>query len=290
MRIFLTSATGYIGAAVAERLRAHGHSIAALGRSARSVERLRSNHIQPVPGDLARAETWLEEASRSDVIVHTAFEYSANGAENLDLDLRATRTLLRAARLVYTSNAYLPGIDAESLFGTPQLDGRSRRCEVERAVLAGDGSAANAVLRLGMVYGGHGGGTIASLFAAARRSGQLPYPLAAADNRWSLIHLTDLAGLYAQLVETPARGVFHAVDGHPLTVRRTLECAGRVCGARVSVQSDDAVARVQDAHTVDVMKLDVALGSARAHELGWSPRYRSFEDGAAPAYAEWCAQ
>lgn len=290
MRVFLTSATGYVGAAVADRLHARGHSVAALGRSVRSVERLRSNHVQPVPGDLARSETWLDEASRADVIVHTAFEYSADGAENLDLDLRATRTLLRAARLVYTSNAYLPGIDAERLVETSRLDGRSQRFEVERAVLAAHGSASNAVLRLGMVYGGHGGGTIASLFAAARRSGQLPYPVAAADNRWSLIHLDDLARLYAHLVETPACGVFHAVDGHPLTVRRTLECAGRVCGARVSIQSEAAVARVQDAHTVEVMKVNVALGSARAHELGWSPRYRDFEDGAAPAYAEWCAQ
>lgn len=290
MRVFLTSATGYVGAAVADRLRARGHLVAALGRNDRSVERLRRNGIQPVPGDLARAEAWLHEASRADVIVHTAFEYSANGAENLDLDLRATGALLHVARLIYTSNGYLPGIDAERLVETPQVDGRRRRFAVERTVLEGGGSASNAVIRLGMVYGGHGGGTIASLFAAARRSGQLPYPRAAPDNRWSLIHLEDLAELYARLVETPACGVFHAVDGHPLTVRRTLECAGRICGVDVSMQSEDAVASVHDAHTVDVMKLNVALGSARAHELGWSPRYRNFEDGAAPAYAEWCAQ
>jgi nucleoside-diphosphate-sugar epimerase len=141
-----------------------------------------------------------------------------------------------------------------------------------------------------MVYGGHGGGTIASLFAAARRSGRLPYPRDAADNRWSLIHLDDLAGLYARLVATQASGVFDAVDGQPLSVRRTLECAAAACGTSASMEDEAMVASIHEQHTLDVMKRDVALSSMRAREVDWSPRYRTFEEGAAPAYAEWCAQ
>jgi hypothetical protein len=38
------------------------------------------------------------------------------------------------------------------------------------------------------------------------------------------------------------------------------------------------------------MNLDVALSATRAQAIGWSPRYRSFDEGVAPAYAEWCAQ
>lgn len=270
MRIFITSATGYVGAGVAARLRARGHSIAALARTTGSEERVRAAGIRVVSGDLARAESYRDEAERADVIVHTAFEYSADGAENLDLDTHATQMLLRGRRLIYTSNAYRP------------------RLETERMVLAEEST--NAVVRLGMVYGGFGGGTISSLFDAARRSQQLPYPRAAADNRWSLIHLDDLAELYARLVETTASGVFDAVDGCPLTVRRTLEEVGVVCGVAASMQNEALVASVHEQHTVEVMKRDVALGCTRARETGWSPRYRSFEEGATPAYAEWCTR
>jgi nucleoside-diphosphate-sugar epimerase len=272
MQVFLTSATGYVGAAVAARLRARGHVVAALARSTSSEERLRAAGIRAVPGNLARAETYRDQAANADVVVHTAFEYSQDGAENLDLDVQAASTLLCARRLIYTSNGYHA----------------SSRREAERRVLAGESS--NAVLRLGMVYGGHGGGTIASLFAAAQRSRRLPYARRCANNRWSLIHLDDLAALYARLVETPASGVFQAVDGRPLSVRRTLEHAATVSGVPASMEEEPIVANSHDPHTVDVMTRDIALDCDRARELDWSPRYRSFEEGAAPAYAEWCAR
>ena len=270
MQIFITSATGYVGAAVASCLRAHGHSITALARTSTSEQRLRTAGIQVVRGDLARADSYADAATNADAIVHTAFEYAADGAENLELDLQAARALSRGRRLIYTSNGYRP------------------RFETERTVLTS--GPANSVLRLGMVYGGSGGGTIVSLFASAHRSRQLPYLRDAAENRWSLIHLDDLAELYARVVATPASGVFDAVDGHPLTVRRTFERVGAVCGVPASMQSEFAVNSVLDPHTIEVMHRDVALHSTHAQEIGWSPRYRTFDEGAAPAYAQWRAQ
>jgi nucleoside-diphosphate-sugar epimerase len=270
MQIFITSATGYVGAAVAARLRAHGHSVMALARTSNSEQRLRTAGVRVVAGNLARAETYRDAAAAADVIVHTAFEYSPDGAENLELDLQSTRALLRGRRLIYTSNGYRP------------------RFETERAVL--DAGSANGVLRLGMVYGGRGGGTITSLFDSARRSGQLPYLRELAENHWSLIHLDDLAELYVRVVSSAASGLFDAVDGQPLTVRHAFERTAATCGVPVSTQSESVVSSILDPHTIQVMTLDVALRSTRAQEIGWSPRYRSFDEGAAPAYAEWCEQ
>jgi len=269
MHVFLTSAPGSVGAAVAKRLQARGHTVAALARSSNSEERLRGAGVRPVPGNLARAETYRDQAESADAVVHTAFEYSADGAENLDLDMQATRTLLCTRRLIYTSNAYRPRIDVEQMLVS---------------------SPSAATIRVGMVYGGCGGGTIASLFAAARRSGHLPYLHAAANNRWSLIYLDDLAALYARLAETHASGVFNGVDGQSFSVQRTLERAASVCGVSASAADETIARNVHEQHTVDVMKLDVALDSSDTSALDWSPLYRSFEEGAAAAYAEWCAQ
>ena len=169
-------------------------------------------------------------------------------------------------------------------------DDLSAICCVAAQFLAAGPCRSNAVLRLGMVYGRRGGGTIASLFAAAQRSGRLPYLRDAADNRWTLIHVDDLAELYVRLVEMPAAGVFHAVDGQPCSVRHTIERAAAVCGVSASMEDEAVVASVHEQHTVDVMKRDVALTSTCARALDWSPRYRNFEEGAAAAYDEWCAQ
>jgi nucleoside-diphosphate-sugar epimerase len=269
MRVFLTSATGYVGAAVAAHLQARGHAIAALARSSRSEERLRARGFRPVPGNLAAIANYRDEVETADAIVHTAFEYAEDGTENLDLDLQATRTLLRGRRLIYTSNAYRPRLAAERMLP--------------------DAPSA-AAIRVGMVYGGYGGGTIASLFAVARRSGRLPYLSEASGNRWSLIHLDDLAALYARLVETRVNGVFNGVDGQPLSARRTIERAAVVCDVPASMVDETTALSVHEPHTIEVMKRDVALDCNDTRELDWSPLYRSFEEGAAAAYFEWCAQ
>ena len=290
MQVFLTSATGYVGAAVAAALRARGHAVAALARSASSEARLRSTGIRPVPGELARPETYFELAASSDAIVHTAFEYAPDGTENLELDMQAARALSRAQRLIYTSNAYLPGIESERLPDTTmRMTDRRLRFETERTVLAAN-RGTNAVIRLGMVYGGHGGGTISSLFAAAQRSGRLICPAEASDNRWSLIDLHDMASLYVALVETSASGVFHAVDGRPLTVQRVLECVGRACGVPIALQNEAGTRDVLDPHAIDVMKRDVALDSPRARALRWSPRHPDFAAGVTDAYGQWSTQ
>ena len=95
---------------------ARGHSITALARNASSEQRLRTAGVQVVPGDLARSETYRDATASADVIVHTAFEYSADGAENIELDTaRDARRCCVDDRLIYTSNGYRPRLEAERM-------------------------------------------------------------------------------------------------------------------------------------------------------------------------------
>src|SRR6266702_2157757 len=77
MQVFVTGATGYIGFAVAAALRRAGHRVWGLARSEAKARRLTQHEIDPVIGDLADPNTYLEVASDCAVLVHTAFDFTS---------------------------------------------------------------------------------------------------------------------------------------------------------------------------------------------------------------------
>lgn len=80
MRIFVTGATGFIGFAVASSLARAGHKVYGLARSAEKAQRLPAAEVLPVMGEMSQPDTYLEAASRCQVLIHCAAEYSAHGA------------------------------------------------------------------------------------------------------------------------------------------------------------------------------------------------------------------
>src|SRR6267378_6473603 len=113
MQVFVTGATGYIGFTVAVALRRAGYRVSGLARSESKARRLMQHEIEPVIGDLADPKTYLEAASECALLVHTAFDYSANGVAK---DKTAIDTLLEAGRrgagpktFIFTSGAWVYG-------------------------------------------------------------------------------------------------------------------------------------------------------------------------------------
>lgn len=291
MNIFLTNASGYVGSAVAEALRQRGHQVSSLARHQASIAKLCDRKVLPVPGELGRPESFLSAAMAADVVVHTAFEYFPDGSENADLDTTVTRALIEALgqhkrqRLIYTSNAYLPQVEHEALVAAAQItnkeeQARAWRLQVERLVVEADSPAlSTAVLRLGMVYGGQGGGTIDDLLQTARRSGALRFPESQGVHRWSLIARPDLAALYACLCEQWQPGVYHGVDGTPLTVAAVCQIVAAHAQIEAVAGPDDSPDLALSTHARHVMTRDRALQSTRSRTLGWQPRYASLETG-----------
>src|SRR5439155_9824551 len=113
MQVFVTGATGFIGFAVAAALRRAGYRVWGLARSESKTRRLVQHEIEPVIGDLADPKTYLDVASECALLVHTAFDYSANGVAK---DKTAVETLLEAGRrgakpktVIFTSGAWVYG-------------------------------------------------------------------------------------------------------------------------------------------------------------------------------------
>jgi uncharacterized protein YbjT (DUF2867 family) len=72
MKIFMIGASGYIGSVVAERLKADGHAITGLARSADAAVQLAASGIEPVRGAFGDGHVLGEQATKADGVVQIA--------------------------------------------------------------------------------------------------------------------------------------------------------------------------------------------------------------------------
>src|SRR3989441_9995946 len=93
MQVFVTGATGYVGSSVATAFRRPGHRVWGLTRTEAKARWLEQHEIEPIVGDLADPKTYADVAAECAVLVHAAFEYSANGVAK---DKQAIETLIEA--------------------------------------------------------------------------------------------------------------------------------------------------------------------------------------------------
>lgn len=295
MRVFITGAAGYVGGAVARAFAGAGHEVTGLVRSPERAARVQAWGVRPLVGDLREPGAWAAEAAAHDTLVHVAMQ---PGPDKLAVDREAVDTLLDAARrggaasLVYTSVMFVLGAtgdggadeDASTASAAPSAAGRP---EHERLVLdAGDERLATAVIRPGMVYGGRGG-AVGQAFATAARDGAATI-VGDGRNRWPLVHLDDVGALYLRVAEARARGIFHAVDGMPLTVEEVSRAASRAAGGGGAVTYLPVEsARAFLGPFADSLALDQVIHAPRSLALGWRPSRPSFVTWADEVYREW---
>jgi nucleoside-diphosphate-sugar epimerase len=295
MRIFLTGGTGYIGSAIAGALVRGGHSVTALTRSPEKERSLLQLGVSPVRGDLAEPATYERIAALHDTIVHAGFDWGPDGAE---IDLIALETLIGAARsgegrpLVYTSGTWVLGDTRGAVaYENSSVRAPARvvawRGEHEQLVLlSADEGITPSVVRPGLVYGGKGG-LVSHYFSSATEESAATF-VGDGRNHVSLIYREDLAQLYRLVVEKRGWGIFHGVDGVPLIVEEVARAASELMGAGGATRSiPPTQARARLGDLADALCLDQKVGTRRAAELGWKPRFPSFLEGVHAATAEW---
>jgi len=114
VKVFLTGGTGFIGGALAARLRERGDDVVALVRTPSKAPALHEMGCEVVEGDVARPGTWTDALAACDALIHAAALYEIGirpdrrGAM-FDANVRGTENVMRAAldarvpKIVYVS-------------------------------------------------------------------------------------------------------------------------------------------------------------------------------------------
>lgn len=286
MRVFLTGATGYIGSAVAEALQRRGHQLIGLARSVNSAAQLEGRGLQVQRGSLFDGPAITAASAYADGVIHTALLRDGAPAE---ADQSAVTAILSALAgsgkpFIYTSGVWVLGNT-----GTRVADERTSinpvplmawRTEVEWQVLDADcDSVRSIVLRPGGVYG-FGRGRPSMWFASAREHGVVRY-VGDGENRWPMVHVSDLAELYVRALENaPCGSLLHGVSGESVRVRDAALAASEGAGIPGRVESWPlAEAREALGPYADALALDQRVSAEHTRALlNWTPRQISFLD------------
>jgi farnesol dehydrogenase len=125
MKVFVTGATGFIGAPLCHALAAAGHTVNALVRNPSKAENIRHEQIRFIRGNILDPDCLAQEMASCDAVIHMAAlvkAWSRDPDEFYSVNVRGTLNVMNAAvqsgvkRVVITSTA---GVFGPSLDGKP---------------------------------------------------------------------------------------------------------------------------------------------------------------------------
>jgi nucleoside-diphosphate-sugar epimerase len=288
MRIFLTGANGFIGGAVASALIANGYGVRGLVRDKAKADAVAAHGIDAVIGSLDDAALLQVEARASDGVVNAANSGHRGAAEALIAGLAYS-----GKPFIHTSGS---SIVADKAMGEPSdrifhedtpiepEPERVARVAIDRLVLDAPGIR-SVVLCNTMIYGNAMGAPAQSvqipvLAQQARESGVARY-IGRGLNRWSNVHIADVASLYALAIAKAPGGSFMYVESG----EEALSEVARAIAARLGLSAAQSWPAEQAIAAWGREKATFSLGSnsrvrgkAATELLGWAPERRSIED------------
>src|SRR3984885_7915880 len=284
MRIFITGANGFIGGAVAAGLIAGGHRVRGLVRDRAKAETVRAHGIEPVIGSLDDSSLLQAEARDADGVVNAANSGHRGAVEALIAALSGS-----GKPLIHTSGT---SIIADRAMGEPSdrvfyeatpirpEPERAERVAIDRLVLDATGIC-SIVLCNSMIYGHALGAPAQSvqvpvLAQQARTSGVARY-IGRGLNRWSNVHIADVAALYVlAIARAPAKSFIYVESGEEALGEIVRAIAARLdLGAAQSWSAEEAIAFWGRNLAVFSLGSNSRVRGRAAVNLGWLPAHRS---------------
>ena len=285
MKIFLTGGSGYIGQVTIAELVRRGHTVEALARSEQSARTVADAGAVAVRGGLTDLAVLNHAAARAEAVIHLA---QADSADTERAAAAAMQDGIGAGTYVHTGGSWVYGDtdgvqDETAPWNPPNVVAWRKAVEDEVLARAAEG-ARPVIVQPGLLYGGDNRLIDHFFVTPGKLNGAIPY-IGDGANRWSLIHVDDVATLYVAALAAKPGSVYIGVGASHPTMKQVVEAAARgagLGGKTVSITLERA--RAQMGPIADAFALDQRLTSAKARrELGWAPAHNdplaTFERG-----------
>lgn len=279
MRIFITSASGWIGSAVTRELLAAGHEVVGLARSDASAAAVTALGAEVRRGDLTDLDSLRAAAEGADGIIHTAFIHDFSAHEDAAaVDFAAVSLfgdLLEGTdKPLVIASGVLGAVTVETDRPDPAT-AWSPRLTTEAMLLGfAERGIRSASVRLAPTVHGDGDhGFMSVLVGIDRDKGTAGY-IGDGTSTWPAVHVLDAAHLFRLAIEkAPAGSVVHAIDDEGVRMIDIAEVIGRHLGVpTASVAAEDAVEHF--GWLGRFLAIDSRASSTITRELvGWEPTH-----------------
>ncbi|MEU6343974.1 NAD-dependent epimerase/dehydratase family protein [Streptomyces sp. NPDC046977] len=276
MKVFVTGGSGYIGQATIKALVRRDVQVSALVRSEESAAVVNGLGAAAVRGTLTDTALLTGAARAADGVVHLG---QHAGPDTADVDRAAAEALQDGAGprpYVHTGGIWVYGdtdgvVDEDAPLDPPRLT--AWRLENEKRVLARAATGERPVVVMPGVVLGRSAGLVETFYAGAGRADGAVPCIGDGANHWSVVHVDDIAELYALALGAPAGSVYAGtIDVFP-TAAEISEAVSRATGRPGEVRRLSlAEAEERMGPIAQAFALDQRISGARARrELGWAP-------------------
>lgn len=288
MKILLTGASGFVGAAIARHLVVAGHELRLPLRRPQLAPNLGDRVLPVVIGDLTDPIDWAPLLEGIDGLVHTAGLAHGKDDESrlFAVNVAATDRLMRAAaragvkRIVHVSSIRaVVGRHAEFVVEEETephpIDAYGRSKLMAEAAVLGAGLN-GVILRSPLVYGAGVGANMRALARLARSP--LPLPFDGLTAKRSIVSDVNLASAAAHGLRLSDSGTFTALvaDPEPVSVREIVTIFRQALGRRPMLLPTAAVISGLMRYSGhdelwSSLKQPLQLAPRRLAKTGWQP-------------------
>ncbi|MCI0862521.1 MAG: NAD-dependent epimerase/dehydratase family protein, partial [Chloroflexi bacterium] len=232
MKVFVTGATGYIGAAIVKNLTGAGHAVLGMARSDESAAKLKEQGLEVHRGELADPESMAEGAKQADAVIHTAFPQmgpDVNFEELLGMMTAAVAAMVDSLKGTDKTFILTSGAGGYGDTGTTVVDesmpivAPTHAPNEQKVMGATSEGVRSIVIRPTIAYGYGASNPIMAWFNLSRQMGGGVY-IGEGDALISSVYIDDLAELYRLALEKSDPGeAYNAADGSILEAKVVAE-------------------------------------------------------------------